>query len=95
MLTVAHIQGILETQCSRLQSDLEVAQDRLVSGPSPIPISWCIDLRILQLEQENKQTEHEWDLKLQKMRSQTEMTVQQLQQQLTVQEQEVHTSDTR
>lgn len=39
--------------------------------------------------------EHEWDLKLQKMRSQTEMTVQQMQQQLTAQEQEVLWCKTR
>ena len=33
--------------------------------------------------------DHEWDMKLQRIRSQTEMTVKQLQQQLTAQEQEV------
>jgi len=44
----------------------------------------------LQLEDENKQVEQAWDLKLQKLHSQTDMTIQQLQQQLAAQEEEVN-----
>jgi len=41
------------------------------------------------LEDKSKHAEQEWDLKLQKLRSQTDITVQQLQQQLAGQEEEV------
>jgi len=46
------------------------------------------------LKDENKQVEQAWDLKLQKLRSQADITIQQLQQQLATQEEEVPCSNT-
>lgn len=71
--------------------DYRVILRRHMIGQYPDQHLWYpnLFLRILQLEEENKQMEDEWNMKLQKIRSQTEMTVQQLQQQLVIQEEEV------